>query len=127
MNYHLKTINKKNYLQIIFFGTWNRQNGKQIMNDIFSKVTETNNKKVLLDFRQSDYMETSTLMDYDEAITAAGFPNIIKYKFASLHRPEEVNRFLFWETVAVNRGIRIKFFKQEKDATEWLINNAILQ
>ena len=127
MNYSLKTVNKKDYLQIIFFGTWNRQNGKQIMNDIFSKVTETNNKKVLLDFRQSDYMETSTLMDYDEAITAAGFPNIIKYKFASLHRPEEVNRFLFWETVAVNRGIRIKFFKQEKDATEWLINNAILQ
>ena len=67
-------------------------------------------------------MEVTTLMDYDEATTAAEFNNIMQYQFAALCRPEEVKRFTFWETVAVNRGIQIKFFDKKEKAIKWLKN-----
>lgn len=120
MSYHLEIDKRDDYLYINFFGSWTKANGKQILNDIFTSVAESGCKKAFLDFRQSEFMEASTLMDYDEATTVAAFSDIKQYKFASVFRPEEVNRFLFWETVAVNRGIRIKFFQQEMDALNWL-------
>ena len=65
-------------------------------------------------------MDADTMMDYQEATAASRLPDLHKRRFAALFRPEEVERFHFWETVAVNRAIAFKMFGDEEEAIEWL-------
>lgn len=42
-------------------------------------------------------------------------------KVAIVCRPENINDADFWETVAVNRGLYVEFFKNMADAEKWLM------
>ena len=120
MTYSIETIDRENYVHIKFFGDWAKGAGKHILNDIFTAVVTSEHSKALVDFRESGIIDSDTMMDFEEASYAARLPEVYKYKFTALFKLSEVSRFSFWETVAVNRGIRMKCFQDEEVAIKWI-------
>jgi hypothetical protein len=120
MAYSIETIDRENYVHIRFFGEWPKGEGNQILGDIFAAIVTSGHRKTLVDYRESGNMDSDTMMDYDEASYAAKLPDVNRYRFAVLFKPSEVSQFLFWETVAVNRGVNMKAFQDEEEAIKWL-------
>ena len=120
MAHSIEAIDRGDYVYVKFFGDWPQGQGPQILGDIFAAIVTSGHWNALVDYREAGNMDSDTMMDFEEASFAAELPDIKKYKFAVLYRPSEVSRFLFWETVAVNRAIKMKSFKDEEAAVKWL-------
>jgi hypothetical protein len=121
LEYKLEVFDKEGYVYIKFLGDWFKGHGDQILGEILELVLASQHKRAIVDYSESGHMDSDKTMDYAEAKKASTLPDVHKCKFACLFRPEEIDRFLFWETAALNRGIRMKVFEVEQDALAWLI------
>lgn len=120
-DFNIETVDKDDFLEIVFFGSWNGNNGTEVMNNMHSTILASGHKKIFIDYTSSDFMDNSTGLAYKEACEASSYPNVYRYKFASLFSPEEIESRRFWENVAVNRGMKIKLFVCPAKAIEWLL------
>ena len=120
LEYKIEVFDKEGYVYINFLGDWLKGQGDQILGEILELVLASQHKRAIVDYSESGRMDSDKTMDYTEAKNASTLPDVHKCKFACLFRPEEMERFHFWETVALNRGIRMKVFGVEQDALTWL-------
>lgn len=120
MPYQIDSNDREGYLQLTFKGEWPAELDEQITNDLYAAIISSEQKKILLDYREGNNMTTNTMLDYNSAINAAELPEIRRFTCAMLFRPDEVKKFEFWETVAVNRGLNVRFFDDESEALKWL-------
>lgn len=121
MTYQIEAVDKDRYVQITFHGDWPEGEGNRILDDMFASVASSGHTRALVDYREAGIMESGTMMDHEEASYAATLPDIGRFRFAVLFRPEEAERFEFWETVAFNRAIDMKIFAVEAEAVDWLL------
>ena len=50
-------------------------------------------------------------------------PEQVKDAIILPHSPQAADNIRFFETVAINRGLNIRLFKNREDALEWLLEN----
>ncbi len=85
---------------------------------IIAAALEQGAAQVLCDERELEY-RLGTLDTYDAAAhIAAHAPAVCKV--AIVCRPADIADAKFWETVAVNRGLTVRIFKEITDAYIWL-------
>jgi hypothetical protein len=120
MAHRIETVQRSTHVCVQFSGDWLHGEGETILGEIFAAVIASGHSKALVDCREAGTMESDTWMDFGEASYAATLPHVGAYRFSVLFRPEEVRRFMFWETVAVNRGVSMRRFDDETKAIAWL-------
>jgi hypothetical protein len=75
-------------------------------------------QKVLCDETGLEY-SLGTFESFESAkFISENAPDVAKV--AIVCNPRFIGDAAFWETVAVNRGLQVKFFKNLRDAEEWL-------
>ena len=74
-------------------------------------------KYILADERQLEYrIGTVDIIDLVEFYSEYS-PNV--RKAALLFNPANIEDAKFWETVAINRGLTVRVFKEKKEALSW--------
>jgi hypothetical protein len=85
---------------------------------VLQAAIDTDTRKVLCDERDLDYK-----LDIFETFELAKIiaENVKKMgRLAIVCKPEHVKSGKFWETVAINRGLYVRFFLSLEEAEEWL-------
>ncbi len=86
---------------------------------IMKSAMETNCRKILCNESDLHY-QLDTFDNFESAkFISENAPGVAKV--AIVCNPRFIADAAFWETVAVNRGLQVKFFKTLHDAKEWLI------
>jgi hypothetical protein len=119
VSYQLEVTDEKDYVHVKFRGDLTVDNEKQVIKDIYSKVAQSGQKNVLVD-RRAGHLEPSAKSNYEEAKFISELPDLQRYRFAVLFRPEDIEQALLLEAIATNRGVNWKFFKSEEEAIEWI-------
>ena len=122
MTHWIDIEDRGTYVCVCFFGDWLKGEGESILDEIFSAIVASGHTKALVDYRKAGAMQSDSWMDFDEASHASELPNVARYRFAVLFRADELDRFRFWETVALNRWIDMRFFSDEAEALQWLVS-----
>jgi hypothetical protein len=86
--------------------------------DIIAAAVEQNVTQVLCDERELEY-RLGTFDTYTAAAHIAGHAPAV-CKVAIVCRPADIADAKFWETVAVNRGLTVRIFKELAEAQTWL-------
>jgi len=120
MAYRIETTQRSTHIYVQFFGDWLEGEGETILGEVFAAVAASGHTRALVDYTAAGRMESGTWMDFGEASYAASLPRVGAYRFSVLFKPEDVRRFTFWETVAVNRGVSMRCFDDEARAIAWL-------
>jgi hypothetical protein len=119
MNYNIKFIPYDLYLLIKIEGEWPRNDAERIIDEIRNSYVKHGKKFLLIDIREMTSDE-SVIGDYMEAKTFFKKEFWKVHKIAVLDNISRKTANEFFETTASNRGLRFKFFYNEKDSIEWL-------
>lgn len=94
---------------------------KQVREQAAVLLKEQGWNRLLVDARQID-AKMSLTDDYQ--FTESHRSNLpVTIHLAVIYRPEEIERFRFIETVAVNRGQNMKIFTDADEAVAWLTSH----
>jgi hypothetical protein len=104
------------YLKIFISGENPYAEIDEIITTIKRLADENNRTKVLL-----DTMNVSGLSEMEKYFAGEQGAKVLghKIKIAVVSQPEKINKFM--ETVAVNRGARLRVFGNEPEAIDWLL------
>lgn len=104
------------YLKIFISGENPYDEIEEIITTIKKLADENNRTKVFL-----DTMNVSGLSEMEKYFAGEQGAKILghKIKTAVVSAPERINKFM--ETVAVNRGARLRVFGSESEALNWLL------
>jgi hypothetical protein len=75
--------------------------------------------RILCDESELEYT-LGTIDNYESAkFISENSPHVVRV--ALVCKPEQYEDASFWETVAVNRGLVVRFFKSISEAEDWLV------
>ncbi len=124
MNYELKMIEKDGFAAAVLEGVRTPDTLLAAAAQATAFCDERNISRVLIDLRSMSG-GLDTLETYDVAGRELPRQKAVRrvLKSAILDRPENIERIRFFETVAVNRGLNVKVFADEKKAIQWLLGD----
>ncbi len=76
--------------------------------------------KVLIDEREFDYSLETIDIFKSAVFISETVPH--EARIALVCKPEKIEKVVFWETVAVNRGMKAKVFIDHAAAEQWLLS-----
>ena len=113
-------------LSVTFSGTFSLKEAKRTFAEMLEAVALHKTQKVLVDGREiqgkpeamerfyyGDFAARAVRTNADKGVSSAT-------QFAFVLREPMLDPRRFWETVAVNRGMRVKAFENPEDARRWL-------
>ena len=117
INYAISDEGK--YLKIVSAGVCEDLNQlKEYILAIHNATISSGHKRVLVDETQLEY-KLSTFDTFNSGRFASSI-NPKPKKIAVLCKLEGWNDTKFWETVAVNRGVAVKVFRDQDSAENWI-------
>jgi hypothetical protein len=121
MSINYTILDKGKYLKIISAGACENLNQlKEYVLAIHNATVSSGQKRVLVDETQLEY-KLSTLDSFDSGRFVSSISPKPK-KLAVLCKLENWNDTKFWETVAVNRGVPVKIFRNQDSAEKWIMS-----
>lgn len=117
--YHLVITEHPVYLQATVTGTHNADNALRFLTEAFAACAKTGRSALLLEFNLSGKsLDSSSIFDVVSKRTNLAVKlRKIAYVDNSERDPEKVK---FAETVARNRGVNVRLFKELDSAKTWL-------
>ena len=120
MPVNVKVINTKEFIRTTVSGALDFAESKWAILDIASQIKQPGEYEVLIDTRGAEPI-LSIVNLYELAVALAGQPSLIGSKIGLLGPMKGVDQAHFFETVAQNRGARIRVFTDFEEAITWLI------
>lgn len=122
MTYHLTIEEKPSYLHAKVTGTHNEQNIRRFLVEIHEACLRRNCAAVLFEMNLSGpSLNTGSIFDVISERSADGAMfKRMAYVDASPER--DPHNMEFAETVAINRGVRVRFFRNVEDAERWILS-----
>jgi len=118
---HFEVENRNEYLWISAQGTRSRDSILSLLRDILAACAKEMVKKALIDIRamkgQLEILEAYNLAS-KELFAMRDRELLVRAAVVDLKENEQRYRFL--ETVAVNRGLIMRFFNDPREGIEWL-------
>ena len=124
MTYHLTIEEKPSYLHARVTGTHNAENLRRFLVEVHEESARRNCTAVLLEMNLSGpSLDTGSIFDVVSERSADGMMfKRIAYVDASPER--DLRKMEFAETVAINRGVRVRHFRNVQDAERWMLSSA---
>jgi hypothetical protein len=118
MSDNVKIVRKEGYLNLTISGAFSLEAAKQSVDILAAACDKENCYTVLFDCRPM----TGEMPIFDRYQIGRYGTEVLPHtiKFAMLGREDQVSPDAFFENVAVNRGMILKVFSDEKKAIEWL-------
>jgi hypothetical protein len=124
MPVNVKVINTKDFIKSTATGILDFAASKQAILDIASQIKQPGEYEVLVDTRGAEtILSVADLYELGEAL--ANHPSLRHSKISLLTPKKGVDDASFLETVASNRGARIKAFTDFERAITWLVMREI--
>ena len=120
MPVNVKVIHTKDFIKTTPTGVVDLAASKQGILDIASQIKRPGEYEVLIDCRAAEVM-LSILDLYELGKALANHPALSRSKIALLVPAPEVERAEFFETVARNRGVRVRAYISLEEAIAWLV------
>jgi hypothetical protein len=121
MTYEITGKLMENILRITIIGIWPEKDPKTIITDILDLHQMNQDYPILIDIRRME-STPSTFGDYEEVglLVSAGFRRVSRIAVLDTLLRKEYNDF--FETAAINQGLRLRFFyADEQEVSNWLI------
>ena len=122
MNYQLETTHTPDYLIVKISGVADGENIIAMADEFISVFTNSEHYKVLIDTLQHE-VKTTILEDHQQAEYLAKQLLGVKHRIALLVPPHLYQLNKFFETVNVNRGVKMRIFTKEEDAINYLMKD----
>jgi hypothetical protein len=120
MPVNVKVIRTKEFIKSTATGSFDLAASKQALLDIVSLIKQPGEYEVLVDTRGAETkLETTDLFELGNALAA--HPSLRRSKVATLVPMSDMDNAHFLETVAQNRGVRMRAFTDFEAAMTWLI------
>ena len=120
MAFREEVIQNPHYLHVRSTGILTPKLALESFDNIAAWLDETGHDLVLLDDSGTE-LESAPMFEYEQANHAAQlFANRCR-RFALLGNPDYLEYNEFFETVCVNRGLKLKHFTDEQEAVDWLL------
>jgi hypothetical protein len=122
--YNLEVIPDPRFLHLRFSGVWGKDTVKPFVNEAVKIFFQSQHKLVLVDMRQQE-QKSNPFNDYysiQEMYQAKVFKARKIAVIDSLERKEDND---FFELIAQNHNINIRFFYSEDKAVRWLTEDSI--
>ncbi len=121
MAYDLKVLHEDNYLHIIVTGDNTPEDVAAYLEQIRRVCTEQGFARVLIEEHLTGpSFETVDIYDVVSAASKGVAPAIRYVAFVDTNPEHDFAEMQFAETVAVNRGVNLKVFRDLPSATEWI-------
>jgi hypothetical protein len=120
MPVNVKIINAQDFIRTTVSGALDFAESKRAILDTASQIKQPGEYEVLIDIRGAEPILSITNL-YELAVALAGQPSLIGSKIGLLGPMSGVDQAQFFETVAQNRGARIRAFTDFEEAITWLI------
>ena len=120
MPVNVKVINAKEFIRTTVSGALDFAESKRGILDIAAQIKQPGEYEVLVDIRGAETILSIADL-YELAVALAGQSSLIDSKIGILGPMSGVDKAQFFETVAQNRGARIRAFTDFEEAITWLI------
>jgi hypothetical protein len=120
MPVNVKVISTKEFIRTTATGALDFAESKQAILDIASQIKIPGEYEVLIDTRGAEALLSITDL-YELGKILADHPSLRRSKIGLLGPMSGVDKGYFLETVAHNRGVRIRAFTDFEQAITWLI------
>ncbi len=120
MPVNVKVIHAKEFIRSTVSGALDFAESKRAILDLASQIKQPGEYEVLIDIRGAEPI-LSIADCYELAVALAGQPLLVGSKIGLLGPMSSVDQAQFFETVAKNRGARIRAFTNFEEAITWLI------
>ena len=120
MPVNVKVINAKEFIRTTVSGSLDLAESKRGILDIASQIKQPGEYEVLIDIRGAETILSIANLS-ELAVALAGQSSLIDSKIGVLGPMSGVDKAQFFETVAQNRGARIRTFTNFEEAITWLI------
>ena len=120
MPVNVKVINAKEFIRTTVSGALDLAESKRAIVDLASQIKQPGEYEVLIDIRGAETILSIADL-YELAVTLAGQTSLIDSQIGILGPMSGANKAVFFETVAQNRGARIRTFTNFEEAITWLI------
>jgi hypothetical protein len=120
MPYHLTIADKPAYLHARVTGTHSAENIRRFLEEVHETSVRLNHSAVLLEMNLSGLSLAATrIFDIitERSRYALRFERIAYVDVSAEREPEKMR---FAETVAINRGVRVRLFRSLEDAERWI-------
>ncbi len=120
MPVNIKVIHTKDFIKTTATGVLDFSASKQYLLDIASQIKQPNEYEVLMDTREAESL-LSDVDIFELGKALADHPTLRRSKVGILAPKRDLNQAGFFETVAVNRGARVRAFTDFEQAITWLV------
>ncbi len=120
MPVNVKVINTKEFIRTTATGDLDFAASEQAILDIASQIKKPGEYELLIDTRGAEIL-LSIIEFYKIGVALADHPSLQHSKIAILGPMTRLDNAHFFETVAQNRGARLKAFTDFEQAITWLI------
>jgi hypothetical protein len=121
MAYDMKVIHEGNYLHVIVTGDNTPEDVAGYLEQIRRVCAEHESSKVLIEENLTGpSLRTADVYDVVHAASEGVAPGIRSIAFVDTNPEHDVAQMEFAETVAVNRGVNVKVFRDVPAARQWI-------
>jgi len=120
MPINLTVINTKDFIKTTVTGKLDFAASKQALLDILSFIKQPGDYDVLIDTREAEDLLSITNF-YNLGEMLASQPLLRQSRICLLVPMRDIDKASFFETVAVNRGVKIKAFTDFEQAITWFV------
>lgn len=120
MPINVKVIHAKEFIRSTVSGALDFAESQRAILDLAAQIKQIGEYEVLIDIRGAETILSITNL-YELAVALAGQSSLIDSKIALLGPLSGMDQAYFFETVAQNRGARIRAFTNFEEAITWLV------
>ncbi len=121
MKFRYEIEPRQGYLSMRCEGPWEPGTSREAWQQLADGLALLEHGLALVDDRAIE-LETSTSLDFRHASFVADLLSPISRRVAVLDCEENSGANRFFETVCVNRGLRLRFFVEQQAALDWLLD-----
>ncbi len=118
--FRYEIVQREGYLLMHCEGTWDHASSRDRWRQLAQSCSRLEVDRALVDDRDL-VIETDISTDFEHASFVAKLLRGPCHKLAIVDRYENNAANQFFETVCVNRGLRLRFFSTADDALDWLM------
>jgi hypothetical protein len=121
MAYEMRMIHEDDYLHVLVTGDNTPEDVAGYLDQIHQACAEQGFSKVLIEENLAGpQLRTGDVYDVVTAASAGVAPDVRYIAFVDTNAAHEFAEIKFAETVAVNRGVNVKVFRDVPSAVAWL-------
>ena len=120
MKFRYEILPLEGYLSVRCEGNWDPKASRECWRQVLQSLRQHGTDRVLFDDRDIE-LETDPNIDFEHAEFVAETLGGVGRKIAIVDKSKNDESNSFFETVCVNRGLRVRFFSDPASALDWLL------